>query len=42
MALVMLARELQRGWVETVSIKRMRQRAQDRQKVKPEEETEQD
>lgn len=37
MTLVMLCRELHRGWKETVTIKQKRQRAKDRQKLGQEE-----
>lgn len=37
MVLVMLCRELHKGWMETVTIRKMRQRAQDRQRVTREE-----
>lgn len=37
MTLVMLCRELHRGWMETVTIRRMRQRANERQKPGQEE-----
>ncbi|MDP2937068.1 MAG: hypothetical protein Q8O86_11325 [Dehalococcoidia bacterium] len=37
MTLVMLCRELHRGWMETVTIKQKRQRAKDHQKLGPEE-----
>ena len=41
MVFVMLCRELHRGWVETVTIRQMRQRAQERQRP-PQEEKETD
>lgn len=37
MTLVMLCRELRRGWMETVTIKQKRQRAKDCQKLGQEE-----
>ena len=37
MTLVMLCRELHRGWLETVTIRRLRQQALDRQKPAQEE-----
>ncbi len=43
MVLVMLCRELHRGWVETVAVRRMRERAQERQRLpKEEKETDQE
>lgn len=36
-SLVMLGRELHRGWAETVTLKRLRRRAQERQKSQEEE-----
>ncbi len=38
MTLVMMFRELHRGWVETITARRLRQRAKDRQKLGPEDE----
>ncbi len=37
MVLVMLCRELHRGWMETVTVRRLRQRAQERQQPTHEE-----
>lgn len=37
MTLVMLCRELHRGWVENMTARRIRQRAKERQKVGQEE-----